>query len=155
MSQSRDPVADELAIRRLVNHHTDATSRRSAGEIAANFTADGEWVSPTIGRASGEKLRSFFAEQLEGWNLLVQGILSGRVHLDPADADRASGRWFIFEFGQRENGTNFVSSGVYHDDYVRESEGWRFARRRYDSLMRRAGDDMILSEFPTDAPEIG
>lgn len=154
--EHRDAIADELGIRDLVNRYTDATCRHDPSGIADTFAADGEWVHPQIGQPRGhDECRALFARLLEGWNQFVQGLLSGRVHLDPADPDRATGRWYIWEFGQRSDGTDFFASGVYHDEYVREAGAWRFSRRRFDPLMVRFGDAVTLSPFPSDAPEIG
>lgn len=156
MSGARDAVADELAIRDLVNRHADATSRLDAAGVAENFTEDAEWLATQIGAGGRgrDDLRALFAKLLQGWNVLIQGLLSGHVRLDPAEPDRATGRWYIYEFGQRADGSNFLSSGVYHDEYVREGEAWRFARRRYDSMYSRRGDAVTTSPFPADAPEI-
>jgi hypothetical protein len=52
------------------------------------------------------------------------------------------------------DGTDFAASGVYHDQYVRDAGTWRFARRRYDSLLRRMGDAVTTSPFPPDAPDV-
>jgi len=155
VSVPRDAVADELAIRDLVNRYADAASRRDPVGVADTFTADGEWVSAPIGHPRGrDELRAFFGGLLEGWNLFLQGVLSGRVHLDPTEHDRAAGRWYIWEIGQLSDGTDFASSGVYHDEYVRDAGTWRFARRRYDSLLRRMGDTVTTSPFPSDAPDV-
>jgi hypothetical protein len=91
---------------------------------------------------------------LEDWNAFFQGLLSGVVVLDAADPDRAKGRWFVQEFGQRSEGANLNVTGVYHDEYVRDAGAWRIFRRRYDPLLVRADDVVTASPFPTNVPKI-
>ena len=54
---------------------------------------------------------AFFTTMLDGWNVFLQGLQSGVVVLDAADADRATGRWFVQEVGQRAEGTNLTDRG--------------------------------------------
>ena len=60
--------------------------------------------------------------------------------------DAASARLYMCELRQSTAGGNqSIAYGVYHDDYVRVTGGFRFARRRYHSLARTAPE---LSVFP-------
>lgn len=156
MSQDfRNAVADELEIRALVHRYADAASRRDAAGVANTFTVDGEWHAEALGRHSGrDAMVSFFAAMLGDWNAFIQGLLSGLVAMDAADADRARGRWFVQETGQRGDGTNLSVAGVYHDEYARDAGRWRIARRRYDPLLSRAGDVVTTSPFPLGFPEL-
>lgn len=148
-----EPIADELSLRDLVNHYADAVSRQDAPGVAALFTADGEWEVVGHGHPKGrDEIAAFLDELVTSWDTIVHALLSGRVHLDPIDPNRAAGRWYISEFGRRVDGTEVFFSGVYHDEYVRDTGIWRFARRRYDSLFRRVGDTVTTSAFPTDVP---
>lgn len=63
-------VADEHAIRSLVNRYADAASRRDPHAVV----------------------------------------------LDVALSDRATGRWFVQEVGQRAEGANLTIAGIYHDE---------------------------------------
>ena len=148
-----DPVTEELAVRDLVQRYADAICRQDAGAVADLFTPDGEWTVSGDGRPTGRaEITAFLDGLLESWATIVHALLSGRVHLDPTDPDRATGRWYISEFGQQANGTEVFFAGVYHDAYVRDAGIWRFARRRYDSMFRRVGETLTTSPFPADAP---
>jgi ketosteroid isomerase-like protein len=150
-----DPVADELALRNLVNHYADAVSRQDAAGVALLFSADGEWEVIGHGHPKGrDEIAAFLSGLVTGWETIVHALLSGRVHLDPTDHDRASGRWYISEFGRRVDGTEVFFSGVYHDEYARDAGIWRFARRRYDSMFRRVGSTVTTSPFPADVPTL-
>src|SRR5581483_4682406 len=110
--------------------YADASSRRDSGAVASTFTADAEWSSAAIGQFRGrEALETFFAEMLSDWTAFIQALLSGVVVFDVVDPDRARGRWFVQETGQRSEGANLIVSGVYHDEYARDAGEWRINRR--------------------------
>jgi hypothetical protein len=71
-------------------------------------------------RAGSPGLVSFFTDMLQDWNAFIQALLSGVVVFDATDPDRAKGRWFVQETGQRAEGANLSVAGVYHDEYVRD-----------------------------------
>jgi uncharacterized protein (TIGR02246 family) len=149
-------IADELEIRSLVHRYADAASRRDPLGVASTFTNDGEWHAPELGRHKGrDAMLTFFSAMLGGWNVFLQGLQSGVVVLDAADADRATGRWFVQEVGQRVEGTNLTIAGVYHDEYRRDAGAWLINRRRYDPLLRSVDGTVTVLPFPTDVPTIG
>ena len=153
--KSRDELADELEIRDLVHRYADASSRRDPAGVASTFTSDGEWTAATLGHCQGrDALVSFFTRMLGDWNAFLQGLLSGLVILDATEPDRAKGRWFVQEIGQRSDGANLSVAGVYHDEYVRDAGAWRIIRRQYDPLLVRADDAVTALPFPTDVPKI-
>jgi uncharacterized protein (TIGR02246 family) len=153
--QSGDKVADELAIRDVVHRYADASSRRDGAGVASTFTADAEWTSSVVGQFEGrEALETFFADMLAEWNAFIQGLLSGVIVFDEDDPDRAKGRWFVEETGQRNEGTNLSVSGVYHDEYLREAGAWRINRRRYDPLLIRTDDSVTPLPYPTDVSTV-
>jgi uncharacterized protein (TIGR02246 family) len=148
-------IADEFEIRRLVHRYADAASRRDPAAVASTFTNDGEWHAPELGRHKGrDAMVAFFTSMLDGWKVFLQGLQSGVVVLNAADADHATGRWFVQEVGQRSEGTNLTIAGVYHDEYRRDAGVWLIARRRYDPLLRSGNGEMTALAFPTDVPEI-
>lgn len=95
---------------------------------------------------------TFFTSMLDGWNVFLQGLLSGVVDIDGANPDRATGRWFVHEIGQRSDGANLSIAGVYHDEYRRETGAWLIMRRRYDPLLRSTDGVTTSVPFPTDVP---
>ncbi len=149
-------IADELEIRSLVHRYADAASRRDPAAVASTFTHDGEWQAPELGRHKGrDAMIAFFTFMLDGWNVFLQGLQSGVVVLNAADADHATGRWFVQEVGQRAEGTNLIIAGVYHDEYRREAGVWLIMRRRYDPLLRSTDGAVTALPFPTDVRTIG
>ena len=149
-------IADELEIRSLVHRYADAASRRDPAAVASTFTNDGEWHAPELSHHKGrDAMIAFFTSMLDGWNVFLQGLLSGVVVLNAADADHATGRWFVQEVGQRAEGANLTIAGVYHDEYRREAGVWLIMRRRYDPLLRSADGAVTVLPFPTDVRTIG
>jgi ketosteroid isomerase-like protein len=147
------PVIEELALRDLVHRYADAVSRADSAAVADCFAADGVWSVGGYGAPRGrDEIVAFLDGLLGGWDVIVHALLSGRIHLDPTDHERATGRWYISEFGRRTDGTEVRFAGVYHDEYEREDGLWRFRSRRYDSMFRRVGDSLETSPFPADAP---
>jgi len=148
-------IADELEIRNLVHRYSDAASRRDPQGVASTFTIDGEWHALELGRHKGrDAMIAFFTSMLDGWNVFLQGLQSGVVVLNAADADHATGRWFVQEVGQRAEGANLTIAGVYHDEYRREAGVWRIMRRRYDPLLRSADGAVTALPLPADVPSI-
>jgi ketosteroid isomerase-like protein len=149
-------AADEHAIRSLVHRYADAASRRDPHALADTFTVDGQWHSLDLGEHAGQDaMLAFFTSMLDGWNVFLQGLLSGVVVLDTTNPDRASGRWFVQEVGQRADGANLTIAGVYHDEYRLDAGVWLISRRRYDALMRNANGVATALPFPADVPQIG
>jgi uncharacterized protein (TIGR02246 family) len=149
-------IADELLIRSLVHRYADAASRRDPLGVASTFTTDGEWHAAELGHHKGhDAMVAFFTSMLDGWNVFLQGLQSGVVILDAADADHATGRWFVQEVGQRAEGANLTIAGVYHDEYRREAGAWLINRRRYDPLLRSVDGTVTALPFPTDFRAIG
>lgn len=149
-------TGDEVAIRSLVHRYADAASRRDADGVAGALSTVGTWYSPALGRFTGrDAMLSFFTSMLDGWNVFLQALMSGVVVLDDSNPDRAVGRWFVQEAGQRAEGTNLMISGVYHDEYVRDAGQWLILDRRYDALLRNTNGQVKTHPFPTDVPVIG
>ena len=149
-------MADEQQIRSLVDRYADAASRRDPAGVASIFTPDGEWHSPELGHHKGrDAMVSFFTAMLDGWNVFIQGMQSGVVIIDATNPDRATGRWFVQEIGQRSGGANLNMLGVYHDEYIRHAGDWLIGRRRYDPLLRSVDGAVSSVPFPSDVPAIG
>ena len=149
-------IADEQQIRNLVHRYADAASRRDPAGVVSTFTADGVWQAAELGRFQGrDAMVAFFTSMLKGWNVFLQGLMSGVVVLDATNPDRAAGRWFVQEIGQRTEGANLTIAGVYHDEYVRDAGAWRIMRRRYEPLLRSADGAVTTVPFPTDVARLG
>ena len=148
-------IGNDQQIRNLVHQYADAASRRDPAAVASTFTPDGEWHTPELGHHKGrDAMVAFFTSTLSGWNVFLQGLLSGVVVVDATNPDRATGRWFVQEIGQRSEGANLSIAGVYHDEYAREAGAWLIKCRRYDPLLRNADGAATTVPFPADVPPV-
>jgi SnoaL-like domain len=59
----------------------------------------------------------------------VQNTHPGTIALD---GDTASGRAYMHEVGRTLNGISELNYAIYHDQYRRTPDGWKFAERVYE-----------------------
>ena len=97
--------------------------------------ADAVWVVDGRGSFHGPSdITALFVRLRERQEFAVQRIVSGRVEFG-AERSRATGRWVIHSL-TRTAGSGAELVGVYDDEYVRESDGWRFRERAFTPLYR-------------------
>ena len=102
-----------------------------------------------VGRAAiVERWRAFlghlpFVHQVPSGGLID---LTGRDQ-----RDRATGRWYVTEYGASGNGPGLLTLGHYHDEYVRSGDQWRFQSRRFAALYMGPPDlSAAPHAFPTE-----
>jgi len=125
-------VEAELAIRHLAASYTDAANRLSPEDAAEVWAPDG--VLAIMGRefAGKENIFEGYRRTFIKMRLIFQMNHSSLVSID---GDRAHCRWWVTELSQRLGGDEYrLSYGVYQDEVVRISVGWRYARRQFDSI---------------------
>jgi hypothetical protein len=134
---------DYIAVCRLQSAYADSVSRRAWSELdelflpSAPITVDTVTSEP-IEIVGPTALGDFISGAVERFEFFELVILNTRVDLrHNGDADAARARLFTCELRQdHSNGRWTNAYGVYHDEYARTDQGWRFARRRYQSLAR-------------------
>ncbi|MFC4942824.1 nuclear transport factor 2 family protein [Pseudonocardia sp. GCM10023141] len=145
-------IADRVEIDALRSEFSDAVMMRDRGRLAALFTTDGALRMPNIpveliGRdeilAGGERLQA-------QWDFFVQTTHPGSVRLD---GDTASGRAYMQELARTLDGREGQNYAVYHDQYRRTDEGWRFAERVYE--VRYVDTTALPGSAPRAAAEPG
>ena len=138
-------LADEMAIRDLAQRFTDAVNRRSPGELAALFAADGRWDVPGVADTVGhDAIAARLTGLLGQFSFLVQLLHSGVVELH---GDQATARWYLTEHGRDAEGVGALFIGSYEDDLVRDGGEWRFACRRF-AFLYRGRDDIPGRSYP-------
>ena len=74
-----------------------------SGALRDLFAPDGEWIVTGYGEPRGhDEIVAFLDGLLANWSGIVHALLSGTVTFDTTDPFRATGRWYISEFGQYE-----------------------------------------------------
>ena len=133
-----DMIAADFGIRQLHARFADAVWRQDAEVFAGCFSESGEWKIAgmhftgrgAIGAACGQLLGRCTRIHL----LTSQPLLT-------STAGGVSGRLSMTEFAWMPDATQFMTVGVYHDDYVEVSGEWLFARRFW-SLKYRGPIDL-------------
>ena len=145
-------VGDHLAVSQLQSAYADVINRRTWPELAELFLDDAPVRIDTVSREPFEfvgpqQVGDFIAAAVERFSFFEFVILNARVNLSvEGDADRAAARIFMCEIRLDAATEEWTTAyGVYHDRYQRTAEGWRFARRDYQSLARTTGE---VFDFP-------
>jgi hypothetical protein len=149
MSRTTDDV---VAIERLQSAYADVVNRRAWAELAGLFLPDAVVRIDTVTRdpfelVGPDALGGFIDGAVQRFAFFEFIRLNAHIEVDlDGDPDAARCRLFMCEV-RRDVGTLdwSVAYGVYHDRYCRTPDGWRFARRDYQSLTRSGGD---VAPFP-------
>jgi ketosteroid isomerase-like protein len=143
-----EQVADELAIRGLVDTFCDGVNSRDSrlwGSVwddeSATFCLSG------IERSGKDAIVAGFVDGIEAYELLVQVAPNGRVDID---GDTATGRWYILEIGRLRSGSSSQQVALCHDQYRRTADGWRLRRREVERIYK---GDAPLAGWIRPAPE--
>ena len=93
--------------------------------LAELFTDDAVWDGGFMGRAeTREGIRSYFANASSMVGFAVHGVSNPLIEID---GDTATGQWVLHQPMTLKGGSDcFWFCAVYHDDYVRTPQGWKF-----------------------------
>jgi SnoaL-like domain len=120
---------DFLAVERLVHHYVDAVIHRDGVAWGNCWAEHATW---DLGRNRLVEGRAAIVElwysAMKNMHAVVQVVHTGEV-LCGADADTATGRWYINEWYRRGDGTNGMLLAHYDDEYARIDGEWKFTRR--------------------------
>jgi hypothetical protein len=146
---------DRVALQDLLATYADVINRRAWGELDELFAPDCEIVIDTrrgepLTMVGGAALGEFVAGAIERFDFFQFVILSARVWVDGSEVAR--GRLYMCEIrhdrAERQRSQAF---GVYHDEFCRVGDRWRFGARRYHSLARTPADGgagLDVFDFP-------
>lgn len=125
-------LADNLAIRELVERYGDAVMRFNGDAWAATWAEDATWQLP------GAPLMSGRANILAAWQSAMAAFefvgffaCAGPIQID---GDNASATWNQQETLIGKDGSKRRIIGRYEDTYQRTAAGWCFATREYQVL---------------------
>lgn len=122
-------VADRVEIEALRGEFSDAATMDDYDRLASLFTADGALRMPDIpaelvGQA---QIRAFGKNRPAEY--LIQTTHPGTIEID---GDRATGRAHMHELARARDGRSAMNFAVYHDQYQRTPDGWKFSERVYE-----------------------
>ncbi|GAC1395631.1 MAG: hypothetical protein NVS4B6_00490 [Mycobacterium sp.] len=121
-------ACDVIAIQQLAVSYADAVSRGEIEEGCMTYAEDGELHSPTTEPAIGrDAVTATISATCAGLEFVFQTVHQGLVQVD---GDKARARFPITEWARRTTDARPIQFlGIYEDECVRTSEGWRFSRR--------------------------
>lgn len=122
-------IADRVEIEALRGEFSDAAMTNDYDRLAGLFTPDGALRMPDIPveLVGQEQIRAFGPNRPAEY--LIQTTHPGTIEID---GDTASGRAHVHELGRARDGRSATNFAIYHDQYRRTSEGWRFSERVYE-----------------------
>ena len=127
-------VADELAIRSLVDTFCDGVNSRDSALWGSVWDDEGAtFCLSGIERAGKDVIVTGFVDGIAAYELLVQVAPNGRIEID---GDTAIGRWYILEIGQLRNGSLSQQVALCRDQYRRTADGWRLRRREVERIYK-------------------
>jgi hypothetical protein len=147
-------TVDHVALGRLLSAYADVVTRRAWTELIPLFEPDAQVrvdtvTAPARDFVGPEQLGAFIGSAIEVFSFFELVVFNVRTELaTDGDPDAAKGRVLIGEIRQHADGSGWSHTyGVYHDRYRRHGDGWRFARRDYQSLARTGSPDSF--PFPS------
>lgn len=135
MSDSK--LADELAIRGLIERYADSVNRRDATDWAALWTEDGVWEVFGTEIAGRDAVVGAWSGAMKTFSFVFHVAHSAVIEVE---GDGARGRWTVSEQLIGADGTPGILLTLYHDEYRREAGEWKIARRRLQPMYQGPPD---------------
>ena len=119
-------LEDKDAIRELTARYCYAVARNDLEGVVSLFCEDGEFVMEDRSFSGREGIRAGYGAGMPDPSPkpFIQN------HVIEVDGDRASGICAV-EIRAVQGGEAYTGAGHYEDEYRREDDGWKFARRRF------------------------
>ena len=132
-------LEDKLAIQEVIAQYSYTWDAKDAERFVALFTEDAVWelfasgaTRPEIRLASRAAIREWAEQRLQRriGRFTTRHYQSG-ILFDALTSDAARTRTMVLVTSQgvTETAPRSTSSGVYHDQWHKTPEGWRFAHR--------------------------
>lgn len=141
IEQRLQALEDAEAIRNLKSEYAAlCDDNYNADGIAALFTRDAIWESPSLGRFEGrEAIRVFFAGAGGIFSFAIHYSLNGHITVN---GDTAHARWFLFmPCTIAETNTPMWRAGIDHESYARVGGIWLISHKRSEPLMNASFAD--------------
>ncbi|WP_405066335.1 nuclear transport factor 2 family protein [Kribbella sp. NBC_01510] len=124
-------TADRVEIEALRGEFSDAAMMGDYDRFASLFTHDAVYRIPDAGIAQTgrDEIRAGTERLADAWEYFVQTTHPGAIKLD---GDTASGRAYVSEIGRLHDGTSIYNYALFHDQYRRTPDGWKFSERVFE-----------------------
>jgi len=134
-------LEDAEAIRNLKSlYAAHCDDNYNADAIAALFTEDAVWESPSLGRFEGrEAIRDFFRDASKIFTFAIHYSLNGQIHVD---GDSARAQWYLFMPCVVGEGNRAMwRAGIDREEYVRIKGEWKFKYKTSTPLFNSPFDE--------------
>lgn len=132
MKQNVGSVEDRLAVRELIETYHEAVLIHDPELWISTWCQDGHW---DLGEGNAVQGRdAILAHWTEAMAIFDFVGMFGTPNGIRIDGDAATARWYTNEICRTKDGEMLRICGNYHDQYRREGEDWRIARRQYRIL---------------------
>jgi hypothetical protein len=120
-------LEDKDAIRDVLHRYCFCMDEGRFGELAALFAEDGEWIAPYRTAKGPAAIASWLQQSVPSEPRRVHYVMNSIIHCEDA---RATARSNYLVMVEGANGPFPSVCGTYDDVLVKQSDGWRFRRRR-------------------------
>jgi uncharacterized protein (TIGR02246 family) len=129
------PIEDRLAIRELLERYADAVNRTDHEAWGDTWAEDGAWSLPGITESDIKGREAIVATWREAMKRFPQILFIATPGAIEIDGDRATVRSYTYETFPMDGKIN-RNCGRYDDEVVRTADGWKFARRSFQTTQR-------------------
>jgi len=123
--------SDHFELSRLVEAYCDGVIRQDVDTWSATWADDAQWQmrgDPIVGK---EAIVAYWLEAMERFEWVVQTAPFSTFDVAES-ADTGTGSVVAQERFKRADGVLGRLLAIYHDEYVRTAEGWKFASRKLE-----------------------
>ena len=125
-------VADNLAIRSLIERYNTAVMNFDGDAWSSTWAEDASWTLPGAPTVSGRaNILAAWQQAMSQFEFVGFFANAGPLTLS---GDSAGGIWFQSETLIGKDGSKRRITGRYEDEYARGSQGWQFTSRNYHVL---------------------
>jgi uncharacterized protein (TIGR02246 family) len=125
------PIAEQVAIRALIDDYADAVFRGDAQDWGACWAEEGRWSLMGHTVTGREQIVGMWQQAMAGFGFVAFFGQHGGIAVS---GNRATGRVYTHEVLQNHDGSISRPVGRYEDEYVRIDGRWLFAARTYTLL---------------------
>jgi hypothetical protein len=120
-------LEDKDAIREVLHRYCFCMDEGRFADLAALFTADGEWIAPYRTAQSPAAIEAWLKQSVPAQPRRVHYVMNTVID---CDSKRATARSNYLVMVDSTSGPVPSVCGVYDDVLVKQPGGWRFQRRQ-------------------------